>query len=251
MTPQNLHSFIRIVTIGLVLAGTLVFDGKAQGDVATDRPSESAAATLVPVGISRAELGAQMNWFTTPLDEPGFSYAVPIGIIRYGLQEGIELRVGAQFAQQLGELQSAMLGAKFQIPGKFWGQTDAAWLVELPINPRQGWATGQSLPMSHRLCIGHSLGDLSAVTGNAGWSISNGISTWMASMALSRPLGHQGWTGFIEPYLYSGNPVRFNAGAQLVLDNDLMVDFVYGRDFTSGDVMIGVGASFTLSSAKE
>ena len=219
----------------------------AQGDLATDRPSESAAATLVPAGFGRAELGGQANWFTETNGEPRFSYSVPLGILRYGLSEDWELRVGAQFAQQLGELQGAMVGAKYRIPGEFWGDVDACWLVELPINPAQGITLNGNLPMAHRLCLGRALGQLGSVTANGGWARSNGVSTWMASAAFARTLGHQGWSGFVEPFVYTAQPLRVNVGVQRTVNDSWMMDFVYGRNVETGDVQIGVGVSFTLA----
>lgn len=232
---------------GLAVAGALA----AQGDLATDRPSESAAATLVPGGVARAELGGQANWFTEAAGEPGFSYSVPLGIVRYGLSENWELRVGAQFAQQLGELQGAMVGAKYRLPGEFWGDVDACWLVELPINPEQGISLSGDLPMAHRLCLGRALGQLGSVTANAGWSLASGESTWMASAAFSRTLGNQGWSGFVEPFVYTAQPLRVNLGVQRTVDDSWMMDFVYGRNVQMGDVQMGFGVSFTLAGGEE
>ena len=222
-----------------------------QGELATDRPSESAAATLVPSGFARAELGGQANWFTEDSGIPGFSYSVPLGIIRYGLSEEWELRVGAQFAQQLGELQSAMVGAKYRLPGEFWGDVEACWLVELPLNPAQGISLSRDLPMAHRLCLGRTLGQLGSVTANAGWSLASGESTWMASAAFSRTLGNQGWSGFVEPFVYTAQPLRVNLGVQRTVNDSWMLDFVYGRNAENGDVQVGVGVSFTLAQIEE
>ena len=230
--------------------GLIAFSARAQGDLATDRPSESAAATLVPDGFARAELGGQANWFTEEATgEPGFSYSVPLGIVRYGLSEDWELRVGAQFAQQLGELQGAMLGAKYRLPGEFWGGVDACWLVELPISPQQGITLGGDLPMAHRLCVATALGQLGGVTANAGWARADGESTWMASAAFSRSLGNQGWSGFVEPFVYTDKPLGVNVGVQRTVNDSWMMDFVYGRNVETGDVQVGVGVSFTLAEA--
>lgn len=241
---EHIHRKRLTTLIGVlaVSAGWLA----AQGDLATDRPSESAAATLIPAGIGRAELGGLLNWFTEANGEPGFSYAVPIGTVRYGLSEDWELRVGAQFAQQLGALQGAMVGAKYRLPGSFWGGLDACWLVELPINPAQGLTLSGNLPMAHRLCIGSPVGQRGGLTGNAGWALDGGASTWMASLALSRELGVQGWTGFIEPFVYTDRPVHLNFGVQRTVQGDWMIDFVYGRNLATGEVQVGLGASFTL-----
>lgn len=244
---------MRILQIVFCLLGAelLVSGAFGQGDLATDRPSESAAATLVPLGYMRAEVGGQMNWFTEPDGNPGFSYAIPQGVIRYGLHERIELRLGARFAQVIGDVEQAMLGAKIHLPGSFWKKWDAAWLAELAINPAGGWSTGQRVPMSHRLCFGRPLGDLSSFSANAGWSMDNGISSWMSSMVLARELGRQGWVGFVEPYFFSGESLRLNLGFQREVAEDMLLDFVYGRHFESGDLQIGLGLSFTLSQSQE
>lgn len=218
---------------------------QAQGDIATDRPSESAAATVVPEGFGRAEIGGVMNWTTDADGLPGFSYSVPLGVMRYGVREGIELRAGARFAQQVGEVQDALLGAKLAIPGKFWGELDACWLAEFGLNPGATVSSLKGVPMSHRLCFGRSWGQLWSATSNVGWAKKADGSAWMASLAVSRVVGVQGWSAFVEPFAFQGTGASMNLGFQRVVDEAWMMDIVYGRNLATGDVQVGLGVSFT------
>lgn len=223
---------------------------QGQGSLATDRPSESAAATLIPVGLSRAELGGIMNWLTENASgAQTFTYAAPLGILRYGVSHEIELRAGARFSQQVGAVDDAMLGAKLDLPGDFWGEVDACYLIEVNINPTRGWSPGQPIPSTHRLCLGTSLNTIWSITANAGWLRNAGESTWMTSLALARELGVQGWSGFIESYAYSGETPQANVGFQRQIENDMQLDVVLGRNFRGDvtDFIVGLGISMTLT----
>jgi hypothetical protein len=218
---------------------------RAQGDIATDRPSESAAATVVPEGFGRAEIGGVMNWTTDADGLPGFSYSAPLGVMRYGVREGIELRAGARFAQQVGEVQDALLGAKLAVPGTFWGELEACWLAEFGLNPGAQVTSLKGIPMSHRLCVGRSWGQLWSATSNLGWAKGADGSAWMASMVVSRVMGVQGWSAFLEPFAFQGAGASMNLGFQRTIDDTWMMDFVYGRHLETGDVQVGLGVSFT------
>ena len=101
-----------------MLCGEAWTQGESEGDLASDRPSESAAASLLPAGFGRAEIGGRMTWLTDA--ESGaqtFSYAAPLGVLRYGMNEWVELRVGARFSGSVGAVDDAMLGAKLRLPG--------------------------------------------------------------------------------------------------------------------------------------
>lgn len=227
----------------------------AQGDLATDRPSESAAATLLPAGFARAEVGGRLDWETVVASgEQTFSYAAPLGVVRYGLSDVLELRVGARFSQQVGAVDDAMVGAKVRLPGDFWGETDACYLVELNVDPARGWSPGQNVPSAHRLCVGTAIGHLWSVTGNAGWMRAAGASTWMGSLAVGRELGVQGWTGFVEPFVYSGAPLRVNAGFQRTLKDGWLADVAMGRnvggDLAQFQVQIGLALTLTQPTAE-
>ncbi len=235
--------------IGSALAFLCAGITRAQGDIAPDRPSESAAATVVPEGFGRAEIGGVMNWTTDADGLPGFSYSAPLGVMRYGVREGIELRAGARFAQQVGQVQDAMLGAKFAVPGEFWGDWDACWLAEFGINPGAQVSSLKGVPMLHRLCMGRSWGQLWSATSNVGWSKKGDDSAWMASVVLSRVVGVQGWSAFVEPFAFQHAGASVNLGFQRVIDEAWMMDFVYGRHFATGDVQIGLGVSFTWADA--
>lgn len=216
-----------------------------QGDIAPDRPTESVAATLVPEGFGRAEIGGRMNWTTDEDGLPGFSYSAPLGVLRFGVQEHIELRAGARFAQQLGQVQDALLGAKLALPGEFWGEWDACWLAEFGINPGSSVSSLKGVPMSHRVCLGRSWGQLWSATSNVGWSKGTEDAAWMASVAVSRVVGVQGWSAFVEPFAFQHAGPSMNFGFQRLIDDAWMMDFVYGKNLANGDVQVGLGVSFT------
>ncbi|MGB1075317.1 MAG: hypothetical protein ACPGYK_03950 [Flavobacteriales bacterium] len=223
---------------------------QGQGSLATDRPTESAAATLLPVGLGRAELGGIMNWLTEDASgAQSFTYAAPLGILRYGISHAVELRAGARFSQQVGAVDDAMLGAKLNLPGDFWGEVDACYLIELNINPNKLWSPEQPIPSVHRLCLGTSWNTIWSITANAGWLRNAGESTWMASWVLGRELGVQGWSGFIESHAYTGETPQANFGFQRQIENDMQLDVVFGRNL-GGDIKdftVGMGLSLTLT----
>lgn len=225
--------------------------GESEGDLASDRPSESAAASLLPSGFGRAEIGGRMTWLTDA--ESGaqtFSYAAPLGVLRYGINEWVELRVGARFSGSVGAVDDAMLGAKLRLPGGFWGETKACYLVEANMDPSRGRGVNLKVPSAHRICVGTTISHHWSLTGNAGWLRDSGMSSWMGSLAVGRELGVQGWSGFVEPYLYSGAPLRINAGFQRQLPEEMQADICLGRNLTGPETQFEVNIGFTWTLAR-
>jgi hypothetical protein len=64
-------------------------------------------------------------------------------------------------------------------------------------------------------------------------------------MVVSRVMGVQGWSAFLEPFAFQGAGASMNVGFQRTIDDAWMMDFVYGRHLETGDVQVGLGVSFT------
>lgn len=217
-------------------------NGQSQESIQTDRPTESFGASVVAMGGTQVEAGGWLQW-ATPVGEElaDFSYALPIGTIRYGWKERLELRVGAQFSQTLGEAEQARFGIKWNILPES-EQVQLVWLSELETSLSRGVSLETRAPSHHRLCAGWSDSKDWSALANVGFSADSDSVQWMASAVVSRRVGRQGWSAFAEPVLL-GTGMQFNAGALLVLDDDAQIDFGYNRDITSGDYRILFGYS--------
>ena len=94
---------------------------------------ESISSAVIPNGSKQIEAGGYAQWLTIDDDPvPDFSYAVPIGLLRYGWKERVELRAGAQWAQSLGAPQQARLGDQMERPAA----EERAWASASMLNLR-------------------------------------------------------------------------------------------------------------------
>ena len=87
-----------------------------QSAIDAEQPFAAHSAGTVPWGSTQIEAGGWLQWETLDGEEAEtFSYAVPVGVIRYGFRERLEVRVGARFSQSLGEAEEARGGIKWNI----------------------------------------------------------------------------------------------------------------------------------------
>ena len=105
----------------------LVSSATGQSAIDTEQPFASNSAGTVPQGSMQFEVGGWLQWETpegAQVEE--FSYAVPVGVIRYGWRERLEVRVGARFTESLGQAEQAHGGIKWNIVPQMDGFRAAA-----------------------------------------------------------------------------------------------------------------------------
>ena len=189
-----IHTFFYRGLAGLLLATLLFYSVEAKAQEAppftTDRPSQSDASTLVPMGYFQAEAG----YTYTEDDSTGAttkSHGVPNLSLRYGVMDRIELRLGWDGYQWINnDPGPAIRGAgDGQVSAKAYLWEEAGWLPEttllagttLPFGEDE-ISSGRSDPffrflMSHSLPGGFSIGSNLGVTWQTSATASGGKDT--------------------------------------------------------------------------
>lgn len=128
--------FILILSLTFIIT---VFSQNQIPDLITDRPDKTESASVVPSGSFQIETGLEyMKEFTTPgIESNSFSFASTL--IRYGLLEKLELRLGGNFLSQnykssvteenISGLSVFMLGAKYEFLNNHSAIPDIALLI--------------------------------------------------------------------------------------------------------------------------
>lgn len=200
------------------------FDFDGASDFA-DRPMESISSGVIPLGTTQIEAGGYAQWLT--IDDaqvPDFSYAVPIGLIRYGWKERVELRAGAQWAQSLGAPQKARFGVKWNALPQKKG-LGISLNAEFETSPSQGLSVGKAAPMDLRICADWNSYER--------WSARSNVRLYAGRLRFSAAAmcraGRQGWSLMAETEWDAIQGWNFHAGAFLAVNDNSRFDFTYYR----------------------
>jgi hypothetical protein len=241
-----LSRFVAVLCTGLFSACAAL----SQGLLGTEQPFESASALVVPLGATQIEAGGWLQWATPEGEQvEDFTYAVPLGIIRYGFRERVEVRVGAQFSQSLGQAETARAGIKWDIVPDA-DRFRVAWISEIETR-LNSISTNTRAPSQHRMCAAWT--DEDRWSARANWGVRWGADSteMIVAAAAAREVGWQGWTVFLEPVWRSTTGVRVHAGALLEVGDDAQVDIAFQRDLDTGDLRFTFGYSRRLWRTEE
>ena len=214
------------------------FDVEQVNDFA-DRPMESISSAVIPNGSKQIEAGGYVQWLTIDDDQvPDFSYAGPIGLLRYGWKERIELRAGAQWGQSLGTPQQARLGIKWNaLPQK--KNLGISINAEFETSPEQGLSLGSDVPLDLRVCADwNSFGR---------WTARSNVMLYQGRLGFSAAMmcsaGRQGWWLMAETNWMTGQGWDLQAGAFLAINENSRFDFTYYRQSRNGEIAQALNSS--------
>lgn len=219
-----------------MVAGTAI----GQSAIDAEQPFESNAAATVPLGATQVEVGGWLEWSTPAGSEvEEFSYAVPVGTIRYGWRDRLEVRVGARFSESLGQAEQARGGIKWTIVPDA-DRFRVAWVsvVETSLN---SVSASTRVPSTHRMCADWTDGDRWSARANWGARWGADSTEMLVSGAVARQVGWQGWTVFVEPVWRTVGGGRVHAGALLNVDDEAQVNVGFERDLDTGDFRFNFG----------
>ena len=218
----------------LSLPASAQFDRDGTSDFA-DRPTESISSSIIPQGLGQIEAGGYAQWETignAPV--PDFSYAVPIGLIRYGWKERIELRAGAQWSQSLGTAQQARFGVKWNaLPQK--AGLGISVNAEFETSASQGLSLGKEIPMDLRICADWNSFERWSARSNVGLYAGR----FLFSAAVLRTAGRQGWSLMAETNWDGMDGWSAHTGAFLAINDNSRFDFTYFRQFSQTPILEG------------
>jgi len=220
----------------LVVCGIL----RGQSAIDAEQPFDSQSAGTVPWGSTQIEAGGWLQWETPANAEvEEFSYAVPVGIIRYGFRDQLEVRVGARFSQSLGEAEEAHGGIKWNIVPDA-DRFRVAWISELEADLNRV-SSSTRVPSRHRMCADWTNGNRWSARANWGVRWGGDSTEMVVASAVARQMGWQGWTVFVEPVWRTVGGMRLHAGALLDINEEGQVNVGFERDLDTGDFRFTFG----------
>jgi hypothetical protein len=220
-----------LLALACTASGFAQFDFDGASDLA-DRPMESISSGVIPPGAAQIEAGGYAQWQTVgDAQVPDYSYAVPIGLIRYGWKERIELRAGAQWAQSLGTPEQARVGLKWNaLPQK--KNLGISVNAEFETTAEQGLSLGREVPLDLRICADWNSFER--------WSARSNLILYqgrlMFSAAAMCTAGRQGWSLMAETKWDPVEGWNFHAGAFLAINDHSRFDFTYYRQARNGAI---------------
>lgn len=278
-TPSTAAKPITHVLVGLaflLLPSLVPAFAQEAPELITDRPDQTESSVVVPPGSIQIELG----WTMTRDDVDGVRFEsseVPGTLLRIGLAEAVELRIGwtgwvdeevRASGSTLGVdgLGDAELGAKIHLRSENGGAPEMALLIGTSVPVGDGELTSDRFDPSLRLLLSHSLSDRIDLGYNVGLAfdtvvddptgsedvrstLSNYIYTVAMGFGLTDRLG-----AFVEfygeiPASASGGPAHsFDSGLTYLLCPNLQLDLAAGLGLSEAadDWFVGLGLSVRL-----
>jgi hypothetical protein len=239
----------------LILSITTLAQPPEPRPMSTDRPDFTESPFTVGLGRVQLEAGWTMSRGsgveTNTLGE---------GLLRYGLSERLELRIGAPSLEFVrsddegssGGLTDASLGLKFELAGQDGGVPNLGLILDSTFPTGSAGFSGEAAGPGATLAWSYELNDMFTLSGNFGAGLARdedgghveGAASLSLAMAVSERWGVYAETFAIVP---SGRDEMFyaNVGATYLLSPDLQLDARLGSGLNGAadDLFVGVGVS--------
>ncbi len=243
-------------------------DDKTEKDystISTDRPNQTEASNLVPKNFLQVETGA----FYESVEVAGFkSKATTFNttLLRYGLLDNLELRVGFDFTEITGEFRGIQLENKFSgfsplLLGVKIGITEEKGLlpeiafiahINMPFMASRDFET-KSTGTDFRFSLSHTLSEKSSLGYNIGMAWDGDITSAIYLYTLAYGYSFTDKVGgYVELYgdLYEDSNFDhlWNAGFTYLVDDNVQLDISAGTGITmnSQDLFLSAGISFRI-----
>lgn len=233
----------------IVLLASICYAQETTPSIVTDRPTQSAASTVVAKGDWLLELGFIREKATA--DVANFTYGNML--LRYGVIDGVELRVTQDYlgfkddatndsGSGLGPL---TLGTKVHLVNENGIVPQMSIIGQVTLsNGDEAFKPAQATP-ELRLNFSNTLSDKLSLGYNVGMRFPEDNTTTFYSAVLGYALA-EGWTVFAEPYGFLGDgnsDHRFNTGLIYLVNSTLQFDVSagWGLSDISPDSFIGFG----------
>lgn len=244
---------------------SLNFKARAQGNIYTDRPTQTTSSAVVPVGSFQIETGFYLLQYDISAGGVGgtdkFQYfSLNNTLLRYGLSDRVELRFSQEISKSRfmndgavtfsnpATFAPTMIGAKFNI---FKNSPD---FPDLGIITSFGGGifeeTGSGLQSDIRVALDAPIGESLTLSTNLGSGFSNGFDSAVPFYTLNFGYGVNDKVGvFIESYgSFPGggsSDHAMDAGFTYLVNSSLQLDVYGGTGFSSSaaNLLIGFGLS--------
>jgi len=235
-------------------------DDAGKGDIVTDRPDATEAASVVPKGYLQIETGGLYESFEVnniKLERTVFNTT----LLRYGILDNLELRVGWNYEEQkltgqtnvLNGLSPLLFGMKIAIAEEKNGMPEIAFIghLFLPFTASTDFKP-ETTGADFRFSVAHTLSENTSLGYNFGAQWGDDASEIAYIYTIAYGIGLTDKIGFYAE-LYGDFPENgkanhfWDAGFTWLLQSNLQFDVTVGTSITAGqDILFSTGLSYRL-----
>lgn len=239
-------------------------NGKLNNPLVTDRPDATEASSTVGKGVLQFETGGLYETFEVN-NIQSENYTFNTMLIRYGLLDNLELRLGWDFVEGVttvngtklnnvtSGLSPLLLGLKLDITEENGLIPEIALIGHVfPIFSASADYRPETTAVDFRLSLSHTLSEKSSLGYNIGaqWGNDSPEASAIYTLAYGYSLSDK-WGIYAEFYGDLPEDSKANhfwdAGVTYLASNDLQFDAYIGTSITEGqDLLIGAGLSYRI-----
>lgn len=265
MKGQNFLALLFVVVFTMIVSAQDKKKEKKYGNLVTDRPDQTESSALIPKRFLQIETGA----FIEEVEKHGIkdkSTTYNTTLLRYGLLDNLEFRVGFSFTEITRELDGIKfdnnaggfsplaLGVKIGIAEEKGFLPETAFLshVNFPFFASEDFKT-KSTGIDFRFSFAHTLSEKSSLGYNIGMAWDGDITTanYIYTLAYGYSISDKVGT-FLEIYGDLPEDSHFNhfwdAGFTYLIEDNIQFDISGGTGITQNvqDLFLSAGISFRL-----
>lgn len=229
--------------------------------IITDRPDQTESSSTIEKGSLQIESGLLLGFTESDLTTYQQLLA-PTTLFRYGLTDGIELRVLNQFEsiknqirdQKVNGVSDLEIGTKVQLLKKEDVNTEVAFLSHLILPTGSKLLSNDKFGTINKLSISHSINDNIGLGYNVGYNyFGRGKGNLTYSVALGIGVTEKA-SIYIEPFgdlvEFQDHEASFDAGVTYLLQDNFQLDFSFGTGINYPMNYISFGFSWQLIKGK-
>ncbi|RZN84607.1 MAG: transporter [Winogradskyella sp.] len=239
-------------------------DERLNNPLVTDRPDATEASSTVGKGVLQFETGGLYESFKeNNVQQESYTYNTML--IRYGLLDNLELRLGWDFVEGVTKVNGTKLndvtsglspllfGMKLDIAKENGAMPEIALIGHVfPIFSAGQDYRPETTAVDFRFSLSHTLSENSSLGYNIGaqWSDDSSEAAAIYTLAYGYSLSDK-WGMYAEIYgdLPEDSSANhfWDAGLTYLASNDLQFDAYFGTSITEGqDLLIGMGLSYRI-----
>ena len=256
------------LVLNVVLLGSMLFSFAQENDeigaIVTDRPDATEASSTVGKGTLQIETGGLFESFEeNNIKSEAYTYNTML--VRYGILDNIELRLGWNFVEGVTKvngntldnvssgLSPLLLGVKIDIAEEKDGMPEIALIGHVfPVFSASADFRPETTGIDFRFSLSHTLSEKSSLGYNIGaqWGDDSPEASAIYTLAYGYSLSEK--FGFYAE-LYGDLPEDssanhyWDAGFTYLASKDLQFDIYGGTSITKGqDLLLGIGLSYRM-----